>query len=175
MSKIDWASTQEAVNLVERFNDDIKYDLQGNIIKNEMGEQEDTFKGLSDEEEPQPEESRPQEEEQQPEQQPEEEGGEEEGVTAQVSSNPPDRTESEDAFSQWLHSHPIHETDQEWDQMTLGQGKLYTPQFEDGDEAEDAEDESQSDNSGQKGSEPAKQGGEEPEDYSYLNEWGTKK
>jgi hypothetical protein len=164
MAKVDWASTQEAVDLVEAPGDEIEFDDDGNIIRNTFTEQK---------------EAQPQQGAEEPDEDEDNTGeDQDEPMTAQVSSNPPDRTDSEQGFSEWLHSHPVHETDDEWDQLTLGQGKMHTPKSEDdGEEVENAD--AKSTDSGQQNPGSDQSGGEESqdgnEDYSYLDEWGRGK
>jgi len=173
MSRTDWASTQEAVDLVEKPGDIIEYDENGDLVRNTFAEREakenESPEGSSNEDE---EESS---EDSTPKRHPRIKD-DNEHLTVQVSSNPPPRTENEEAFSQWLHHHPVHETDHEWDQMTLGQGKMHTPQSEE-DDVEDENAIAESDNQGQQDSgsdQSSGESGKEPEDYSYVNEWGKK-
>lgn len=173
MSKIDWASTQEAVDLVESPGDVIEYDENGDLVRNTFAEREakenESSENLNNEDEESPEDSTPKRNPRIKD--------DDEHLTVQVSSDPPPRTENEEAFSQWLHHHPVHETDHEWEQATLGQGKMHTPQSEE-DDIEDENATAESDNQGQQDSESGQSSRDEsegkPEDYSYVNEWGKK-
>lgn len=57
-----------------------------------------------------------------------------------VQSDPPPRFEHEEQFSRWLHSHPIHEGEQEYQEARAGLGlsELHKPEttHEDADEEE---------------------------------------
>lgn len=107
----------------------------------------------------------------------EEGDGEEEGSSHihHVTADPPDQFPHEIEFNRWLHSHPIHESDHEWNSVkTMGGFKdlhIPSPEGED-DEQSSAE----SDRAGFQGGEPD-QGSDgepesaEPEDYSYLDSY----
>lgn len=167
MSRVDWSSTQEAVDLAEKPDEWIEYDEEGNLINNPF--YNNKKKEIIDE--PEGSEENPTEESEVNENSNNSDNHED--VVSSVSSDHPDMTESEEAFGHWLQTHPVHETEQEWEQLHLGQKKLYTPQFEDEDEEEDSDEDSQSDNSRQQDSESDQSGGKEP-DYSYLDELGKK-
>lgn len=89
-----------------------------------------------------------------------------------VTADPPDRFPHEVEFSRWLHSHPIHESEHEWNAVKMMGGfkdlHVPAPEGED-DEYSSAE----SDRSGPQGVTSDQESGEsqEPEDYSYLDSY----
>lgn len=84
---------------------------------------------------------------------------------AVVTSDPPDRTPEEQAFSSWLHSYPIHEGEREFEHMkTLGVEDTHQPEDEDDDE------ESAPPDLRSQGEVVAPDG--RGQDFSYLDDWG---
>lgn len=60
-----------------------------------------------------------------------EEGDEDDIPVHHVVADPPDKNPSEEAFSLWLHSHPIHESEHEYQQarsMGIGLGEMHDPE-----------------------------------------------
>ena len=98
-------------------------------------------------------------------------------------SNIEDRTPGELEFSEWLHTHPAHESEQEWEGLKqMGFGDTHKPNVDDhlyASELEDKEDEHEdpADSEGQQGFESVEGNPnalQEPEDYSYLDGWNNK-
>jgi len=85
--------------------------------------------------------------------------------TPVVSSDPPDRTPEEQAFSSWMHSYPTHEGDREFEYMkTLGVEDVHQPEDEDDDgEGTPSDLRPQSEVAA-----PEPRG----RDLSYLDDWG---
>jgi len=105
-----------------------------------------------------------------------------------VTSDPPDRFPHEEEFSEWLHSHPIHESDHDWQgAKQMGFDDLHSPGDSEDDDEEYNEEpqtddrgqesrESPSAGSGPEGAESAEGDSEsnpEESDTSYLDDWGS--
>lgn len=117
----------------------------------------------------------PEPEQPQEEPEPEPAGEEDEGsqYIHHVTADPPDRFPHEVEFSKWLHSHPLHESEHEWNAVrSMGGFKdLHVPASE---EEDDEYSSAEPDHSGPEGVTPDQEPGgeeEEPEDYSYLDSY----
>ncbi len=90
-----------------------------------------------------------------------------------VTADPPDRFPHEVEFSRWLHSHPIHESEHEWNAVrSMGGFKdLHVPASE---EEDDEYSSAEPDRPGSEGVTSDQESGsteKEPEDYSYLDSY----
>lgn len=106
-------------------------------------------------------------------------------IVHQVVSNPHDRSPDEEDFSHWLHTHPLHEGEHDWNVARAIHGikDTHKPVGEE-EEYDDIDDERHVENAYKKHVRDQKmndyydryvnnKNDNQLEDYSYLNEWGS--